>query len=163
MKYFAYGSNMSLARLSARVPSAKRLGTYTLCQHTLKFHKLSHDGSGKCDAYYTQNNNDKVIGALFDICESEKPYLDKVEGLGIGYNEKTVLVEDQFGNKEQATTYYALKIDSRSIPYCWYKNHVLVGARESALPESYIALIEEVAFVADSDAARTKKENLLHI
>ena len=163
MKYFAYGSNMSLARLSARVPSAKRLGTYTLWQHTLKFHKLSHDGSGKCDAYYTGSLQDKVLGALFDICESEKPYLDKVEGLGIGYNEKTVLVEDEFGNKQQATTYYAICIDSDSIPYCWYKNHVLVGARESALPPSYVALIEDVTFVADKDIARVTKENLIHI
>ncbi|TRX58094.1 gamma-glutamylcyclotransferase family protein [Thalassomonas sp. M1454] len=163
MKYFAYGSNMSIARLSARVPSAKRLGTFILKQHTLKFHKVSHDGSGKCDAYFTQNKHDKVIGALFEIAENEKPYLDKVEGLGVGYNEKTVLVEDEFGNQAQASTYYAITIDSEAVPYCWYKKHVLIGARESALPKEYIAQIEQVAFKSDANIERTKIENSLHL
>ena len=39
MKYFAYGSNMSFARLQARVPSARSLGCYALRQHDLRFHK----------------------------------------------------------------------------------------------------------------------------
>ncbi len=48
MKYFAYGSNMSLARLKGRVPSAKRLGMFCLRNHQLAFHKISKkDGSAK--------------------------------------------------------------------------------------------------------------------
>jgi len=38
MKYFAYGSNMSLLRLRARVPSAERIGMFTLVEHALRFH-----------------------------------------------------------------------------------------------------------------------------
>ncbi|TNF88372.1 MAG: gamma-glutamylcyclotransferase, partial [Gammaproteobacteria bacterium] len=37
--YFAYGSNMSPARLQARVPSARPLGVYRLKGHRLSFHK----------------------------------------------------------------------------------------------------------------------------
>ncbi len=64
MKYFAYGSNMSISRLRERVPSAVRLGIFFLEGHRLCFHKASEDGSAKCDAYQTNNPNDEVIGAL---------------------------------------------------------------------------------------------------
>ena len=67
MKYFAYGSNMSLLRLRERVPSAERLGVFKLEQHVLRFHKIGIDGSGKCDAFLTEDPNASVIGALFEI------------------------------------------------------------------------------------------------
>jgi gamma-glutamylcyclotransferase len=53
MYYFAYGSNMSLSRLRERVPSAEAVGCFSLNGHDLRFHKLSKDGSGKCDAFFT--------------------------------------------------------------------------------------------------------------
>jgi hypothetical protein len=49
--YFAYGSNMSTARLRQRMPSCKPLGTAVLSEHKLRFHKRSTDQSGKCNAF----------------------------------------------------------------------------------------------------------------
>jgi hypothetical protein len=60
-----------------------------LPKHRLRFHKVSNDGSGKCDAQATEDSNDYVIGVLFES-DNEKPALDRKEGLGIGYNEKEV-------------------------------------------------------------------------
>ena len=40
VKYFAYGSNMSLVRLRERVPSAERLGVFILAEYQLRFHKF---------------------------------------------------------------------------------------------------------------------------
>ena len=37
MKYFAYGSNMSIVRLKQRVPSAQKVGIVTLKNHQLRF------------------------------------------------------------------------------------------------------------------------------
>ena len=45
MKYFAYGSNMSLARLQERVPSARKLEIVTLKNHQLRFNMSGTDGS----------------------------------------------------------------------------------------------------------------------
>ena len=59
--YFAYGSNMSTARLRGRVPSCKPLGVATLPGHALRFHKRSADKSGKCNAFASGNDN-SVIG-----------------------------------------------------------------------------------------------------
>ncbi len=98
MLYFSYGSNMSIKRLSGRVPSAKFVAVAELFRHKLKFHKVSKkDGSGKCDAFETGNQRNTVIGVVFDIAESEKPALDQKEGLHYGYEEKAVVVTSAEG------------------------------------------------------------------
>ena len=50
MLYFAYGSNLSSARMAARVPSARVVARAQLPGHALRFHKVGRDGSAKCDA-----------------------------------------------------------------------------------------------------------------
>ena len=162
MRYFAYGSNMSLSCLRARVPSAQRIGSFTLIEHDLRFHKISKDGSGKCDAFYTGNPDNYVQGVLWEIDPGEKGALDRAEGLGYGYDEKNVKVLNGSGEGLDATTYYAIKIDNALKPYCWYKNHVLVGAQESSLPESYIQEIEAVECVEDPDEQRDAEQRAIH-
>lgn len=46
---FACGSNMLTARLRERVSSARPVGTACLPGFSLRWHKVSVDGSGKCD------------------------------------------------------------------------------------------------------------------
>lgn len=163
MHYFAYGSNMSLARLSARVPSAVSLGHHTLAAHELRFHKAGSDGSAKCDAFHSGNTGDVVHGVLFDICEREKPYLDRAEGLGFGYDEKRVIVRSTSGERVESVTYFALTIDAALRPYDWYLDHVLVGAREASLPEHYIrAHIMSVSSIEDPDRDRGRRERALY-
>ena len=162
MNYFAYGSNMSLARLRERTPSARRIATCRLGGHVLRFHKSGRDGSGKCDAYATGNPHDYLMGALFKICPTEKPALDRAEGLGAGYDEKVVLLQDTRGDRVEAVTYYATSIDHLLRPYCWYKNHVVIGARESALPAAYVAEIERVDTWRDPDHLRDTGQRAIH-
>lgn len=52
VKYFAYGSNMCSGRLSERV-SCTFVAVARLAGHQLRFHKVSKDGSSKCDAFHT--------------------------------------------------------------------------------------------------------------
>lgn len=162
MHYFAYGSNMSLARLQARILSARRIATGVLAEHSLRFHKSGKDGSGKCDAFQTMDAGDRVIGAVFSIDPLEKPHLDTIEGLGFGYDEKSVTVLSASGIEYRASTYYATRIDASLKPFSWYRHHVLVGARESALPEDYIRRIEAVEYLDDPDRERDLLERALH-
>lgn len=162
MKYFAYGSNMSSTRLRERVPSAERVGMFSLKEHNLAFHKISNDGSGKCDAFFTGNMEDNVFGALFEISENEKSNLDKAEGLGYGYDEKHVQVEDEQGNIFEAITYVASNIDDSLVPYSWYLNHVILGAQETGVPDSYLEMIRAVASSEDSDKRRDKKQREIY-
>jgi gamma-glutamylcyclotransferase len=158
VRYFSYGSNMSSPRLLSRVPLAKFLCTAMLQGHRLQFHKKGRDGSAKCDAVYTASPHDCIMGVVFKISTSEKAILDRREGLGQGYEEKTVAVLGENGDIVEAVTYYATNIDSSLKPFHWYKEHVLRGAREHRLPSGYVAGIEKTAALADPDQARHAEE-----
>ena len=163
MKYFAYGSNMSISRLRERVPSAESVGCHSLKKHDLRFHKSSKDGSGKCDAHYTGDGADIIFGALFEICPTDKPSLDKAEGLGYGYDEKTVVIHASDGSSIEATTYFATAIDRNLKPYSWYVNHVLVGASEISLPGEYVqSRICGIESIHDPDKTRDFRERAIH-
>jgi gamma-glutamylcyclotransferase len=162
MKYFAYGSNMSILRLQERVPSAKRLDIVTLKNHQLRFNMGADDGSGKCDSFQTNNNEDIVIGALFDINKNEKGILDRAESLGHGYNEKLVFVENNLGEVFEALIYCAIKIDPSLKPYYWYINHVIIGAKETKVPAEYLAFIESVECIEDPDHSRDAQQRAMY-
>ena len=91
--YFSYGSNMSSRRLKNRVESARVISSGILEKHKLVFHKKSKDGSGKCDAYYTNEPKDKIYGVIYSIHENEVDKLDRVEGCGRGHYEKKEVVK----------------------------------------------------------------------
>lgn len=159
MHYFAYGSNMSIRRLRARVPSAKPLGVGALEKHRLRFHKVGfRDGSAKCDASETGILDHVVYGVVYRIPDNEKPRLDGIEGLGQGYREKGVAVRLEDGSRIEAFTYCATLVDPALKPFDWYKEHVLRGARENRLPKDYIALIEATECDEDSNQHRRARE-----
>lgn len=159
MHYFAYGSNMSLKRIRFRIPSALPIAMAVLYQHRLKFHKVgSRDGSAKCDVEETGHQQHAVMGVLYDIPPAAKQILDRIEGLGSGYEEKTVSLELPGGIVKQAFTYFATHIDPSLKTFHWYKEHVIRGARENGLPAGYIHMIESIESVADPDVRRQAEE-----
>jgi gamma-glutamylcyclotransferase len=163
MKYFAYGSNMSLPRLKKRVPSAVRIGAFKLSEHSLRFHKVSKkDGSGKCDALFTGNPNDYIVGALFEISDNDKGSLDRAEGLGYGYKQKQVLVNDAQGNAIEAVAYYATNTDSSLQPYSWYLYHVIYGAKETGVPADYLDTLSATDSKKDQDTERDARERAIY-
>lgn len=158
MHYFAYGSNMSIRRITARVPSACVIDTGRLHGHRLGFRKVGRDGSAKCDVEHTQQQHHVVIGVVFKLHLSDIPVLDRFEGLGNGYEQKYVNVHTSQGTTLDAFTYYATDIDHSLSPYHWYKEHVLAGAREHRLPDDYIRMIENISAVHDPDHDRHEQE-----
>lgn len=156
--YFAYGSNLSTERLQARVPSARARCRGRLPHHALRWHKLGRDGSGKCDIVPTSAPN-VVWGVLFDVSRNEKPALDAVEGLGIGYFEKEVRIVTGDGEC-LALTYHAnpARTDAALRPFDWYKDYVVRGAREHALPADYIRALERVEIEAGGRGAAARDE-----
>ena len=163
MKYFAYGSNMSELRLRKRVPSATRIGRFTLDKYQLRFHKKSEDGSAKCDAYYTGNQSDIIIGALYEMDITEKEFLDKAEGLGVGYDELEVQVISDAGESIFALIYVATRVDTSLLPYSWYLNHVIVGAIENEVPVAYLNTLKSVSHKADPEASRDLIERQIYL
>lgn len=163
MKYFAYGSNMSLPRLKERAPSAVRIGVFTLVEHSLRFHKVSKkDGSAKCDALFTGNPNDYIVGALFEISDEDKGSLDRAEGLGNGYQKKRVLVNDSQDKAIEAVTYYATNTDPSLLPYSWYLYHVIYGAKETGVPADYLDAVSATKSKEDPDKERDARERSIY-
>lgn len=138
---FAYGSNMDSARLRERVGDCTALGVATLPRHRLRFHKRSKDETGKCNAHFTGEDSDAIIGVLFELSEARKPKLDSAEGLNHGYNQQDVLVTLADGSTRKAFAYIAdqTHIGDDLKPSAEYRGYVERGAREHGLPEDYIA------------------------
>lgn len=162
INYFAYGSNMPLARLKQRVPSAKTVGIYFIKGYDLRFHMASTDGSAKCDAYYTNNSKHCVWGVVFEMLLSERANLDKAESLGVGYSDQLIDVTNKQGETLEALIYCGLSLDNTKKPYSWYVNHVLVGAQQNNLPESYIEKIKTIEYIQDQDHSRALNEYSIH-
>ena len=160
--YFAYGSNMSSRRLRRRVPSARPIEAARLSGHRLAWHKKGGDGSGKCDIPVAEGD-EVVYGVLYSMDWAHKPVLDGFEGLGRGYGTKQVdLWLPNRGDVVTAMTYYALIVDVTYVPYDWYRDHVLIGAREHGLPEHYVRMIENVPAFEDRDKTREQAERRVH-
>lgn len=158
IQYFAYGSNMSRSRFLKRVPKAECAGIARLSEHELRFHKIGKDGSAKCDAFYTGNPDDFILGIVWSIPQEGKDLLDDIEGLGRGYDEKTLNVRMLDNTHLHVTLYSATVIDTTLKPFGWYLEHVCAGARENDFPETYLVRIREVPAIDDPDADRSRKE-----
>lgn len=158
--YFAYGSNMAVERLKARVPSARAYNKARLPGYELKFHKKGADGSAKCDVVVSGDHNSEVQGVVFEFNLDEKPILDVFEGPR--YESHPVELITAGDQMIEAFLYVvadkAAHTDQHLKPFHWYKHHVLFGARQAALPESYIAGIAAVEAMQDPDKERTRRE-----
>lgn len=159
MLIFAYGSNMNINRLRERVPSASKLTIAYLKGYNLFCNKISNDGSAKANITNSDNESDKVWGVLFVIDDNEKTNLDKVEGLGKGYNEMQLTFHDLKDQEYQAQVYVADEnyINNELKPYDWYYEYILSGARQNQLPEDYITAIQALKFEVDADEVRRNK------
>lgn len=149
MLYAAYGSNLHPERLRLRLPESRFLGTAEISGRSLYFHKRSRDGSGKCNIV---PGNGRIYIAIYEITSYERMVLDRIEGMGLGYNTETLMVPD-FG---YCYTYVAAPthIDSRLRPYSWYKDLVLLGCEALQFPDAYVATIRSLSALDDPDRVR---------
>lgn len=159
MKFFAYGLNMLAAKMISVITFAKLYGVGELTGYRLVFNKKSHkDESGYATLVSTGNPKDKVYGVIYEFSDSHKSTLDIVEGTHYGYEEESLTVLCD-GSKVTTSVYLAKKpeyLQSGLKPFNWYKAMILKGARQHALPADYIAAIEAVPELIDSDANRVR-------
>jgi len=153
--YLAYGSNLHPYRLRERVSSSRLVGLVELPGRALRWHLVSGDGSGKCDAP-ADGGGACVLGALYTLAEEEKPLLDRCEALDWLYGETRIVVRDAGGRAREAFLYLALTdhVDADARPYDWYRDIVLAGARALVLPDDYAAAIAAAPAVEDPDPER---------
>ena len=159
---FAYGSNMNINRLRERVPSATKFANAYITGYRLECNKISRkDGSAKANILQTGNDVNIVWGVLFVINNNEKPALDRLEGLGYGYEERTLTFVDAVGNSHNAKVYIAYEakyLNNELWPYDWYREFILSGAIQAQFPQEYIDWLKTIPSTVDYDVAR-RREN----
>jgi len=158
LNYFAFGSNLSSARLLQRLPLAEVSCVATLAGHRLCWRKNGRDQSGKCDIHQTGDADDLVYGVVYRVSPDEQIRLDEIETHGFGYERREVSVLNLNGGEIEVFTYYALDIDYTQQPFTWYKEHVLRGALEHGFPPHYVAEIRDTPSIDDHDAERQRRE-----
>ena len=150
LRYLAYGSNLHPGRLRRRVPPAELETVIRLPGWRLTFHKRGYDGSGKGHIVCTEHGNDHVWCAVYRFPAAERGPLDEAErGYGI--------TELALPDGSRAFTYLALpeRLDTRAVPYDWYRDLIALGARYLGVPEPYAAAIERHPALMDPDPERS--------
>ena len=91
-----------------------------------------------------------------EIDAAEKQYLDDAEGLGSGYEEKSITLKDCTGQTYEASTYFASQQhkDAALRPYSWYIHFVIEGAKQHGLPADYVSFLERVESSEDQNRGR---------
>ena len=146
MKIFCYGSNMNTERITERCSSSRFISRAKVEGYKLTFNKRSKDKSGKANLVYTGDKS-LVWGVIFDISEDQKPILDKVEGLGKGYDEYKLRVISDLEQEIECVCYIATDskyLDDSLKPHDWYTDFCLLGAKEHNLPEEWIIVLEQL-------------------
>lgn len=166
--YFAYGEKMFSPQLYNAVPHATCLGVAKVIGYKLFFHNRSHeDASGKCNIVPVADLSSEIFGVLYNIPLGERHLLDKSESLGYGNQEislKVYPVSAQLhhlsANEIFAFTYVAHKdnVFEDLVPYSWYKELIICGAREHNLPANYIHQLEQYACAQDPNLQRAIKQ-----
>ncbi|WBU59160.1 gamma-glutamylcyclotransferase family protein [Paracoccus albus] len=160
--YFAYGSNMLSARLTARCASARVIGTAVAAGYDIAFDKIGQDGSGK--ATLLRASTRSVHGALFHLDDVDLALLDQIEGVGRGYDRQSVSVRHD--NKvEQAVTYIAPDScrDATLLPFDWYRGLVVAGAHERRLPSDWIERVQRIVSLPDPQTDRPRRLEAMQI
>jgi hypothetical protein len=141
---------MLAARLQARCPSARVVGTARAAGYALEFSKPGRDMSGKA-TLVVGDTGASVPGVLFEIARSDLPNLDEVEGNGYrrhdGFAVELTGADDRF----KASTYLAVATDPRLRPFDWYLALVIAGAVQNRLDERHVKGLWETEYVRDEN------------
>jgi hypothetical protein len=135
--YFAYGSNLATARLTARVPSARVLGRATLAGQRFAANKRGADGTAKANLEVARQG--LVWGVVYELGAGGFGLLDPHEG---GYLRATFAVAIEGLGTRCAQAYFSRAVDEALEMEARYREAILAGAREHRLPDAWIRMLE---------------------
>ena len=101
--YFAYASNLNRKQMAERAPSSKPKCIATLPNFKLIFATSQNRGYGV--ATIRPFKGEKVVGAVYEISDSDMKRLDRYEGYPTSYDRRKVLVFTETNAPGEAITY----------------------------------------------------------
>lgn len=155
--YFAYGSNMHVGRLLARIPEALVVEAAVLPRHAMMYHKRGRDGSAKCNV--RPDAMRQVAGVVYRIGAVSLARLDRIEGNG--YRRMSVVVRGSGSGRRYRACCYSAKstaIDDDRFPFEWYRDIVAAGAAAHGLPRAYVEWLRAVPARPDPNRRRHRQQ-----
>ncbi len=147
-RYFAYGSNLSEARLHENCPSARLEAIARLPGYRLAFTRRSERwGGGVADV--RPEAGAEVRGIVWRIADPDGDALDRQEGVHATpprYRRIEVAVTNEAGAVLDCLAYQVVEPQAEHIaPSMAYLATMLRGGRAAGLPRAYLARIEAIA------------------
>ena len=148
IKYFAYGSNMSVSRMIKRGVTPLSRSQGILNNYILKFNKKSSKGDWSF-ANIEESEGDAVEGIIFGLSELHLEKLDKFEGAPVHYRREKINVISG-GNKIECITYVAQNdyIVEDLKPTDDYMKFLIEGS--SLLSQDYQRMLRSIFYSKDS-------------
>lgn len=132
---FAYGSNMDIAQMKSRCPSASMVS-----KATLKKYRFIINGHGV--ATIVTDSSGIVYGVLWEMTPEDENNLDGYEGVKSGtYNKAFADVETESGVSVKAMIYIAAD-NSHGYSRGGYMERIVAAARNHELPVNYTEELE---------------------
>ena len=135
---------MSSEELRGWCPGAEFVAVARLPNHRLDFTRYAARRQGGV-ADVVRARGDAVWGVLYNVPPEEMAALDRKEGVAANvYQRKRVTVATAPGPRVRAVTYTVIDKEPGQTPSDYYLGLILSGAREWALPEEYVRVLEQL-------------------
>ncbi len=129
MEYFAYGSNLNKQQMRQRCPGAKPKYQAILPNYRLIFTGWSREWKGGT-ASIKPIRGEKVIGAIYEISETDLRRLDRYEDYPATYDRINVLVLKDDGSAVKAITYIKRRQSDETKPSTEYLALIRQGYKD---------------------------------
>ncbi|HLT11261.1 MAG TPA: gamma-glutamylcyclotransferase [Micromonosporaceae bacterium] len=137
--YAAYGSSLDPGRMRAYCPRSPLVGTGWLPGWRLTFgggDVLGYEGA-VCTIVESDNDDDRVFVALYDVHPLDEQLLDEVEGVTAGtYQKLHVRVATLDG--EVTSWVYVFTGYEGGMPTAWYLSEIANAAEKAGAPDDYV-------------------------
>jgi gamma-glutamylcyclotransferase (GGCT)/AIG2-like uncharacterized protein YtfP len=146
--YFAYGSNLRSAQMDRLCPGNRFLGPARLADHRLAFTLPDEEWEGGV-ADVVADHGGEVWGALYALTSGHLAALDEYEMCHAdgdpalsAYVRRTITVHGTGGlARDGVWCYFVQQPQGHVPPSELYRRALLEGARERALPSTYLAVM----------------------
>ena len=129
MYYFAYDLNLNKKQMLERCPDSKPKFRATLPNYKLIFTGWNRQWRGGV-ASIKLFSGEKVIGAIYEVSETDLRRLDKYEGVPADYNRLNVRVFNEAGDLLEAVTYIKARQSEETPPSREYLAVIQKGYRD---------------------------------
>jgi gamma-glutamylcyclotransferase len=132
MYYFAYNAHLNKKQMAGHCPDSKPRFTAELPNYRLVFTGWSRQWRGGV-ASIKLSSRDKVLGAVYEISDTDLAKLDRFEDCPVSYNRLKVTVYRDSGEPVEAVTYIKARQSEETKPSPEYLSIIQQGYRDWGL------------------------------